>query len=267
MFQPVNKMSKRQRVNEISTEGGFQFEWIEWSRDHPAAFNRALSSILLTDYDALGCDRGDENYWEGVKNDAHPSSLTHQPYLFIVNMTMNFRTVGFCLIRRGKLCTVNAKKTAVCKYPIDAWYIEFICSEKGKGFGKKLMNEIHRRATLSGIKYISLSALPEVIMFYHQLGYKLTLNLECLEKKNISEVAETVRQELERRKQQRLSIPKDLDEMWNDPIFAQLVISSVQENLSSIQLRNEPCATDKECARDGIYMLICLHKKVAGING
>ena len=188
----------------------------------------------------------------------------HQPYQYCVLMTQvaTQSVVGFCLLRRGKTCQYQeGSRVPLCQYPEQSWYVEFICTARGQGHGRAFMNELHRRAADLGIEYITLSALPEVIMFYHGAGYKLTLNLNCLESPEIAQVAHRVREEIRRRKTAGERIPSNVDEMLQDPLFNELLLVSIRDNLSSARLRGEACAETRDCAEDGMYMLICIPRR------
>jgi len=195
-------MAKRGRrtdvVNEeyihITADGVYSFDW---KPRGGRGFNRTLDNVVRNYYFQLGCDRGGEAYWQEVIADATARDIRgqHQPYQYCVLMTQvaTQSVVGFCLLRRGKTCQYQeGSRVPLCQYPEQSWYVEFICTARGQGHGRAFMNELHRRAADLGIEYITLSALPEVIMFYHGAGYKLTLNLNCLESPDIAQVAQPI---------------------------------------------------------------------------
>lgn len=238
----------------------------EWKARGEPGFNRTIHQIVENYYYDLGCDVGNEFYWkEEIQKDATSIAPTSKyPITHVVLMFSGVVVVGFSIIRAGKLCVAPEDETedrAVCKANQRSWYIEFICSAKGRGFGATLMGEIQRAAMERGVEYICLSALPSVIMFYHNLGYKLTLNLECLEQPRITELAAEIRADIKRRKDAGMPQLREVDEMLADPTFNELLIHAVREKLSTIRNRGEECKDTKSCVEDGVYMLMCLPKK------
>ena len=225
----------------------------------------------MTTYDVLECNKGSPEYWASVFKDAtiDPSqdyaemqrNSKYQPYECLVTMMFiaTQEIVGFCLLRRGKLC--EKIDPPQCRVDERSWYVEFVCTSKGKGYGRIFFDEIHRRAMELGKEYITLSALPDVIMFYRNLGYKLTLDLSCMESPEISAIADTVRTEINRRKAVHESLPTSIDEMLLDRPFNELLLASLRENLSAVRLRGSECKDAKDCVEDGIYMIICIPKQ------
>lgn len=247
----------------VTADGLYSFDW---KPRGGRGFNRTLDNVVRNYYFQLGCDRGGEAYWQEVIADATARDIRgqHQPYQYCVLMTQvaSQSVVGFCLLRRGKTCQYQeGSRVPLCQYPEQSWYVEFICTARGQGHGRAFMNELHRRAADLGIEYITLSALPEVIMFYHAAGYKLTLNLNCLESPEIAQVAHRVREEIRRRKTAGERIPSNVDEMLQDPLFNELLLVSIRDNLSSARLRGDACAETRDCAEDGMYMLICIPQR------
>lgn len=235
------------------------FEWIprsDWRR-----YRDEMDNIVKTYSADLQCGIGADYYWRGLQNDASK----RQPISFIVLMRLESNVVGFCVIRKGKVCT-NQNSVVTCEYPDDAWYIEIICTKKGQGLGKSFMTEIHTKAMESGITIITLSALPQVIMFYHGLGYKLTMNLDCMESKQIQSIAAALKNDIAARKASGQMIPTDIDDMLKDERFSELIVTSIREQLAFRQLNGDvtlrECETDvKDCVEDGFYMILCLPKQ------
>lgn len=241
----------------------------EWKQRGQPGFNRSIHQIVNNYKDALGCEVGNDFYWNQViVQDATaivPTSKTPITHV-VLAMTGDHGNpvVGFALIRAGKLCLPSDDEkdvVAVCKADQPSWYIEFICTQKGAGFGRTLMHEIQRAAIESRVEYLCLSALPSVVMFYHHLGYRLTLNLECLEKPVISELAARIREDIRRRKDMGMPQLENIDDLLADPAFSELLVHAVREKLSMVRNRGDACTDTKSCVEDGVYMMMCLPRK------
>jgi hypothetical protein len=229
----------------------------EWYARGERGFNRELARCIDTYRLQLDCSLGSDSYWDSIKNEADKVDQK-QPIVHVVTMltrdTMD--VIGFSIIRKGKICTERG-----CNYYDDAWYIEYICTSKGKGFGQQFMTQIHLRATELGIKNITLSALPYVITFYHNLGYRLTFDANCIENERISRLAQNVKDELKKRKALGQKIPTETEDLLAQEPFASLIIESLKRNLGSTQIAKRGCSSNTECAEDGFYMVICLQKR------
>lgn len=250
----------------------------DWKPKGGRGFSRALDHIMHDYFYALQCQRGGEEYWQQVRQDALSPEALPQPFEYIVLMSLKDTqtVVGFCLLRRGKVCTLvphtPVRKTTTaavqCHYPPRSWYVEFVCSAKGHGFGRALMEEIHSFAQTLGLDYITLSALPEVIMFYHDLGYRLTLNVDGHEAPAISAVAQRVRAELAQRKararthpEEPLRLPANVNEMLAEAPFNELLLESMRQHLSMTRLRGDDCKTNHDCLQDGVYMILSVPRQ------
>lgn len=265
-------MVKRRKVVVAAApaDGGYRFEWHERAS---SSFQPALLQVVHQYWSDLQCDRGNDEYWNQVLADAAaPPETLEQPFLFVVLMKRsdNDKVVGFAVLRRGKLCHAprTRRSRPVCTYPVRSWYVEFVCTARNQGYGRTFMTELHRRALQLGVEYITLSALPEVIMFYHNLGYKLTLNARGVEHPRLSAVADQVRQEIQRRKHAGERLPSNVDEMLAEAPFNALLVESLRQHLSSVELRGDTATTARERAEDGVYMVLCLprHHMELGVS-
>lgn len=247
------------------SEMGCTYEWI--SQTDKARFRRELQNCPKDYIHQLDCKIGGEFYWNNILNEFKNPVI--QPILYVVKMTTDDETrelLGFCLIRKGKLCRIGSNNVPVCEYYDDAWYIEYICTKQGQGYGRKFITHIHNTAIDSGIKNITLSALPYVIPFYYGLGYRLTFDTSCMESAEISSLAAELRAEIKRRISAGEKIPIDVEDLLKDDAFSKLILACLRQNLSTRKLDGADCDSNSSCAEDGLYMIICLGKREASVS-
>ena len=230
-----------------------QIDWVVKKRD-PNLFFRVIRSIHDDHANLLCKDLGKSvDYWRDIVADAgEPNGrLSHVVRCFDDSKSVK----GFALIKEGKQCLDNLERShgrANCVYGNPhSWYIETICTSKG--YGHKLMDVIHTAAKSNHIHYISLSALCDVILFYHKLGYRMTLDLSCHEDEKISAIAEKLRAEHK--------VFSSVEEALDNEDFIKMVKLAISKKLSTVRNLDGSCIDVEDCVEDGIYMQLCLNKK------
>lgn len=172
--------------------------------------------------------------------------------------------VGFVLIRSGE----SLRSDASSELPVTvrnpaAWYIELICAKAGHG--RRVMNEVMAAASERGIKQLCLSAIPDVIMFYYRIGFKLTLDVTGAEDAALRGLAESIKAAGRRY--------NGLADAFQDRTFVAMMILAIKNKLAMAQNRgdakcdekdlaeceaNGSCDRIRECVADGVYMTMNL---------
>jgi len=225
------------------------FEWIVQSDVGRRDFLNLLGDIHQQFYET--CELGDDRYWGRFRRD-----LTLTRILKYYDETEDGSRgpwTGFVAIRDGYQCFATPDPSrAKCTLGNESWYIELICAVSGGGRGPKLMAEVMEAGEDSNIRYLTLSALPRVMMWYHRLGFKFTLDTSCTEDQRLSDLADDLR---------RVRRNSKGDDFFDSSEMADFLRLAVASGLGMKRNRGETCDDDVSCAEDGIYMVMCLPEK------
>jgi hypothetical protein len=230
----------------------------------PEAFYQELVDVVRRF--KTTCAIGTERYWKGLMRNQH---LTHVVKCWnsasqdSASQDRGQRPwqseawKGFVLIKAGYQCFPDQKQAerAYCTYDNpEAWYIELICSmaDGVKGRGQALIHEVVRQATAQGLRYLTLSALPYVIMYYYQLGFRLTLDTTGVEDPELSVLAAELRAAKKVFRTQR--------EAFEDEAFVHFLVKAVARGLSMKRVYEKHNSNPLDDATDGIYMIMNLPK-------
>lgn len=165
-------------------------------------------------------------------------------------------------IKEGYRCEKDPTTQKVtCSYDHnDTWYVELVCSS-GKGVGLKMFTELKNRADMENISYITLSALPRVVMYYYdKLNFRFTMDRNCYEERKLSKIASALREHLTGRRRQGLKT-----DPFTDTVFVSFLIQAVSEGLGMSRNYGQNCRGAR-CAEDGVYMTLCLQDSTMNIE-
>jgi hypothetical protein len=234
----------------------FRFEWVE-RKSAGRDFSSMLSKIEQEFQNE--CKLGTDDYWMNFRRNL---SITR-----LLLMYEDREWTGFVAIKEGYQCFPDrVPGSGVCSGGHASWYIELICAKSSntvKGRGSAMIGEVTRKAIEQGQEYVTLSALPYVIMWYYGLGFRLTMDTSCAEPAALTELAASIRQAKAR-------FAND-NEAFSNPEFLNFLRTAVTFGLGSRRMRSENllpvgCNTLEECAVDGIYMTLCLPKKTMELS-
>ena len=193
-----------------------------------------------------------------ISRQTNPSAYTnHLKMLHTVKSSLCKRVVrtGYITKQKGDLLFISqqplaATRSGVIRYEINGFaivvqhkhmlYIDVICANST---GRMLMNEIEKYATLHGIKYIQLSALPSAINAYRKMGF-IHSDLKCVESPHIAQRAQSV-------KDLRFT---NINKATSHKEFEKLLDLLIKDNLVS----DKQCKTVSKCSEDGYTMTKCL---------
>jgi len=237
----------------------FSFVWVtrEQSRRE---FGEILRQI---EYNfRRSCNIGQNHYWTNfVRN----TGISRVLMLYDHN-----EWTGFVAIKEGFQCFPDAKESgaAECTDTNPSWYIELICAHSDggiKGRGTAMIEEVTKAAQRFGMRFITLSALPYVIMWYYQLGFRLTLDVACSEPSELEQLAQLMRDKLKRFRSDQ--------EAFEDEDFVNFLRRAVAYGLGAKRLKYKNASTGcdsvnkpEDCAGDGIYMTLCIPEKTFEIQ-
>ena len=241
-------------MNELPS---FRFEWTRRPHGSQREFYNLLNSIEI-EFRYDHCNLGDAGYWRRLKQNLH---ITAAVEMFVMEGNRKDRA-GFALIKEGFQCFPDPNNPGFshCTYDNPCWYVDLICtkSEGMKGKGGLLLKEIEDQARAHGMKNVSLSAVPYVIMFYYNRGFRLTMDTRGVEDAQLSALASEIRGNMQ---QYRF---KEVDDAFKNPEFVKFLRVAVTKGLAATrQLERGKKPSDSfcegaDCAADGIYMTLSL---------
>ncbi len=240
------------------------FQW--YQRGLAPTFDRTLA--FIRDQFRETCGIGSHEFWQNfVDNDK-------------INLILTLRTgpkqtvTGFVAIKKGYRCIPDVTKPgfSICSYDHDdTWYIELICAQSHqmdgiKGKGGWLLDEVRQKATSEGIQFITLSALPYVVTYYYDRGYRLSMDVNCKEPAELTMLAKRIREKMTEGK---FGVPnvEPLHQPFHDSDFIEFLKLAVTKGFTSNRHMFEgeylaETQTDvEENAVDGVYMTLCLPKR------
>lgn len=236
----------------------FALEWIVRTPENGRQFRQVL--IDIHDNFKYTCNIGSDEYWQKFMNN-------HRITRILKLTTLNNGVwSGFVAIKDGFQCFPAPDRPGygMCTYKNQSWYVELICADNSDdlpGRGSEMMQEVIRSAVEHEQKYLCLSALPYVIMWYYRQGFRLTMDTSCVQSAKLHDLAEDIR-----RRKKRFA---NDDEAFADPEFVNFLRVAVAQGLGANRLlyngkQQSPCEADdgsEKCAQDGVYMMICLSDK------
>ena len=247
----------------------FAFQWYNRAEMKALDFGRRLTAIAVNFQQS--CNIGSDDYW---RNFTRNNKITRLLELYTTSANSSIPAwTGFVAIKEGYRCYPHPNRPgyAVCTYDNeDSWYVELICAtshkEDGvKGKGAALLEEVKRQAIQEDKQYITLSALPYVIFYYYEKGYRLTMNVDCVEDAQLTEIASYIRQLMKTQGAFKYG-EKDVEAPFRDPIFVELLKRAVTLGLGANRQIIEgeeqgTCRPLERCAEDGIFMTLCLRER------
>jgi hypothetical protein len=157
-----------------------------------------LSELILkirTDTTNL-CDNlektfGSDQYWD--------NSLPKIDFLFAVCIEFNNKIQGFCLVSQGDKYSTEKNETGnfstfqkVEKMSKDSWFVDLICSKPN--LGNILLTKVIKLAKNNTIiKYITLSALENVISYYWS-QFNFNVSVSCIENKDFKHALQIMKE-------------------------------------------------------------------------
>lgn len=233
----------------------FYFLWVVRDPQNESDFFRLLNDIHKN-FKGI-CNLGVASYWNNFKKSETISRI-------LLLKESGDAWTGFAAIHDGYQCFPDLKEpgTAVCTDGNRSWYVELICAKTDdgvKGRGSAMIDAIKRAAEADGREYVTLSALPYVVMWYYNQGFRLTLDSSCAEPPELTALAARIRDE-----RKRFTSDKDA---FSDPTFVTFLKRAVAFGLGANRhkYKNEMSGCDEkepeDCASDGVYMTLCLPKK------
>lgn len=251
--------------------GFHRFVWVERPRRGSHREFGQLLSKIRTEFGVI-CGIGSDSYWKRFQRDVHITMVVllqtradeHHPY----------QTTGFAAIKPGygcrlapRLSTPQGAAFSICTYQHPTtWYVELICAKSGangvSGQGGLLLNEVERVARENGAERLALSALPYVVMFYYQKGFRLTMDVSGHEDAKLKAMAESIRAHLQ---DYRF---KTVDDAFESPEFVKFLRRAVTLGLGANRQVSRETQGHKRfdcqyesCAEDGVYMTLFLGDK------
>ena len=219
--------------------------------------------------------------------------LPEMKYVLLYTNAESKQVDGFVFLRDNFTCAPPQRATRQkpasggCKETKDAnnFYIELICASDYTAF-EALLNTLIVIATDMKKQYISLSALPSVILLYaRKFGFDLSLDcggeakeITTFKNKLIKEQVwkrEPLETKTKKRKRNEERRTKNNEEITQDLEYQKFLHLLEQNNLS-IAVNTKICKkggkqmskdrfnwnSDKNCVREGFYMVLCLDPKM-----
>lgn len=150
-------------------------------------------------------------------------------------------SVAFALVKNNYACTFDNCTTSTAN---DSIYIDIICGGKTM---KILMALLIDKAIQHKTSYITLSALPEVILWYRKL-FHVKLAFSCKEDNKITKALQVLQ------KKRKIWSRK---EILSDKSYKKLLTSLERKHLAKGAL-DRVCRGVKDCHIHGYYMTLCL---------
>lgn len=247
------------------------FDWIVRGQVSQREFFKQRASIR--DLFEESCGIGDEGFWTTFTSDFHIDRI-----LFLYTHANDPQPSGFVAIKQGYRCQSDQDRPgyANCSYRnADTWYIELICANNAdgvKGKGGWLLDEVKRAAQAQGVNYITLSALPYVVTYYYQKGFKVTMDPKCYEPQELSKLASTIRAHVASGAYAKKAKGDPLDAPFHDPKFVKFLTAAIARGFTQNRHMLEGRYVGQEQkrklmnARDGIYMTLCLKNRTMEIE-
>ena len=151
------------------------------------------------------------------------------------------KRVAFAFVKENYKCTFEECTTTRSNSSI---YVDLIC---GKRFMKYLMALITEKAIKNKIAYITLSALPEVILWYKK-NFDFKLSLSCKEDTKISKALDKFT------KEKKIWTRNDI---LTNRKFTRFLTSLEGKHIAKGAL-DKVCQGVGECHIHGYYMTLCL---------
>lgn len=240
----------------------FNFVWHTREKER-REFSQLLMTIAFTFRDICGI--GSNTFWKDFQANVKINRVLELYTAMDDNKEMDYRS-GFVAIKEGYQCVPhpNRKGYALCTYGNPkTWYIDLICSKNDmiKGKGVAMLEEVRREAIANNIEYITLSALPYVILYYAKVGFQLTMDTSCVEDTELHALSQKIMSNLKKYQYKSINDPFE----QNDEDFMNLLKLAVVNGLAHGRQSTGSFKVDEcdgvDCTTDGVYMTLCLPKK------